>query len=78
MLTPQEDEDQDDFAESLRTYKIEKSQAIYLLKNVIYNDVFSTLRNHSNNLKNRDPKVLMDILSKVLTKTTTCFVQIIR
>ena len=41
--TPQEDEDQDNFVESLRIYKMEKNQAIHLLENAIYNDVFSTL-----------------------------------
>ena len=51
---------------------------MYLLENAIYNDVFSILQNYGYNLKNRDPKVLIDTLSKILTKTTTCFIQTIR
>ncbi len=71
-ITPTPGEDQGDFAKAFRTYKIEKSQAMHLLENAIVEDVFSTLRNHSYNLKNRNPKVLIDYLIKILTKTTTC------
>ncbi len=74
----QENEDQDDFAESFRTYKIKKSQTMYLLENTIHNDVFSTLWSHSYNLKNRNPKILIDTLSEILTKTTTCSIQTIK
>ncbi len=48
-----------------------------MLENVIYNDVFSILQSYSYDLKNRDPKVLMDILFKVFTKTTICSIQTI-
>ena len=77
MSISQENKDQNDFVENLRIYKMEKSQTMHLLENAIYNDVFLTLQSHSYNLKNCDPKVLMDILSKVFTKITTCSIQII-
>ncbi len=74
----QKDEDQDDFVKSLRIYKMKKNQTIYLLENAIYNNVFSTLRNYNYNLKNRNPKILIDTLFEVLIKTTTYSIQTIK
>ena len=51
-------------------HDMERSQAMHLLENFIH-DVFTTLRSHGYDLQNRDPKVLMDTLSTVLTKATT-------
>ena len=54
---------------------MEFNKTMHLLENAIYNDVFSTLRSHNYNLTNSNPKVLIDILTEVLTKTTTGSVQ---
>jgi len=54
------------------------NKTIYLLENAIYDDVFSIFRSYSYNFINSNPKILMDILTSVLTRTTTGSVQAIR
>ncbi len=48
---------------------------MHLFENAIIDDVFAILRGYSYNLENRDSKVFMDTLTKVLTKATTGSIQ---
>jgi len=72
------DEKQNTFIEYCKVYSIELNKTIHLLKNAIYDNIFSTFRNYSYNFINSNPKVLIDTLTSVLTRTTTRSVQPIK
>ncbi len=50
---------------------------MYLLKNAIYDDIFFILRSYSYDFINFNLKVLINILTLVLTRATTGSVQVI-
>ena len=69
------DEIQGEFQDRLKHYNREFNKVMHILKNAIHEDIFDMFRSHGYNNKNSDPKVLVNILTEVLTKNTTESIQ---
>ena len=69
------DKIQSEFQDRLKHYNREFNKTIYVLENTIYKDIFDMFCNYNYNDKNLDLKILIDILTEILTKNTTKSIQ---
>ncbi len=51
---------------------------MYILENVIYKDIFDIFCNHNYNDENSNPKILINTLTKILTKNISSSIQSIK